>query len=321
MSAPYKIDTALVMNQIPAMSAQAVEIRSIAEQIQSCKNQLRMTMTGSEALKQRIDRLFERALDSAVQMDTLKEALEAIVQVYAACEGNVLNNAAGGPGSSGSSSGMADLEDTDKRSWWQRLVDWFFRRDVDRNYTHTGSAQEAAADARMQQQIQALSNDPNFTEAAWRNATPAQRRDILRAYMREVMRIMDVDVNPSIDFSSSAPTVTPTGTYTTNGSYNNTTNRLYINGWIIDNASPERSYQLMTTMVHELRHAYQWHAIQDPTRYQVSQETIDRWSDSFRNYRSTDRFMRDFNLSQDEAYRRYRAQAIEVDARAFAGQN
>lgn len=317
MSAPYKIDTALVMNQIPAMSAQAVEIRSIAEQIQSCKNQLRMTMTGSEALKRRIDRLFERALDSAVQMDTLKEALEAIVQVYAACEGNVLNNAGGGSGSSGSSSALADQEDTDKRSFWQRLLDWFFRRDVDRNYTHTSSAQEAAADARMQQQIQALTQSGRFTEANWTNATAAERREILQAYMREVMQIMGISVNPVINFFDRAPQ----GGYITNGSYSYATNQVSINGHIIDNMDAARSYELMTTMVHELRHAYQHAAVDNPTRYQVSQETIDAWSESFRNYRNTDGFMRDYNLSRDEAFRRYRAQAVEADARAFAGQS
>ena len=66
----------------------------------------------------------------------------------------------------------------------------------------------------------------------------------------------------------------------------------------------------MTTVVHELRHAYQHAAIDDPERYQVSQETIDAWKESFATY------------AQEKAkgYQSYRNIIVEKDARKFAGQ-
>ena len=77
----------------------------------------------------------------------------------------------------------------------------------------------------------------------------------------------------------------------------------------------------MTTVVHELRHAYHHAAVDNPTRFQVSQETIDAWKDSFDNYRDTGDFMDDYGMSRQEAYDAYRNQDVERDARWFAGQD
>lgn len=317
MSGSFKINTDQVSGQTQAISGSAAEIRDIAEKIRACKNQLQINTGSSALLKLQIAQLHNRAIDAAAQMDTLKEALEAIVQMYMVCEGRIVDNAAGTSAENARQSEEADQQGEDKRNWWQRFIDWLFGDDTDTAYTHTTDAQEAAADARMQEQIQDLCETDRFSEETWEQATPAERRVILQEYMNRVMEIMDIDIRPNIDFTPRAPS----GGYITNGSYTHATESVYINGYIIDNYSPERSYELMTTIVHELRHAYQHAAVDNPTRYQVSQETIDRWSDSFDNYRGTDRIMREDGVSRDEAYQRYRNQAVEVDARSFAGQD
>lgn len=317
MSATFHINTDQAGSQAQAISGGAAEIRQIAEKIIACKNQLQLQSSSSMLLKLQIAQLHNQALEAAVQMDTLKEALESIVGMYVACENRINNNVNGGCPELPTVEPTEEQIGEDKRNWWQRFIDWLFGGDTDPAYTHTTSEQEAAADARMQDQIQALCRTDRFSEETWENATPDERRQILTEYMNRVMDIMGLDINPTIDFTPRAPS----GGYITNGSYTHSRESVYINGYIIDNYSADRSYELMTTIVHELRHAYQHAAVDNPSDFQVSQETIDRWSDSFDNYRGTERIMREDGVSQDEAYQRYRNQAVERDARSFAGQD
>lgn len=317
MSGSYKINTDQISSEAQVISGNAAEIRAIAEKILSCKSRLQLNTGSSALLKLQIAQLHSRALEAAAQMDTLKEALEAIAQMYAACERTIIGHIDGTSAEIAQESSVYSEEGVDKRSWWRRFIDWLFGNDTDTAYTHTTDEQEAAADARMQQQIQDLTNTDRFSEETWRNASVQERQNILEEYMREVMEIMGLDINADIDFQS----MPPSGGYITNGQYSHGTETVTINSYIIAHYSPERSYELMTTIVHELRHAYQRAAVDNPTRYQVSQETIDRWSASFAGYRGTDRIMLEDGVSRAEAYQRYRDQAVEVDARAFAGQD
>lgn len=321
MSEAQKINTIQVNRQADAMAAEVSDLRAIAQQIWICRQSLQLQTGNSDTLKHQISRLYDQALTSAAHLDTLKGALKEIVQLYVDCEGRVLNNA-NGTAEQSRSSGNADQADaepngTEKRSWWQRLLDWFFRRDTDPLYTHTTSEQEAAADAQMRDQIQQMNDSDRYSEENWENATVEERKQILQEYMRSVMEIMGLDINENVNFFSEAPS----NGLITNGYFSSDSDRVSINAYIIEHYSAARSYQLFTTIVHELRHAYQHAAVENPTRYQVSQETIDRWSDSFDNYRGTDRIVAEDGVSWEEAYEMYRNQAVEADARAFAGQD
>lgn len=319
MNGALKINTEQVIGKAQELSGSAAQIRNIAQQIIACKNQLRINTGSSALLKLRISQLYDRALDNAAQMDTLKEALEEIVRMYDACETGIVNHALGISAEdrdNANESAEPEGEGTDKRSWWRRFLDWVLNRDTDTRYTHTTPEQEAAADAEMQRQIQELTNSDRFSEETWANATPDERRAILQEYLIEVAAILGIDINTVIDFTPRAPS----NGFITNGSYSHGSESVYINGYIIDNYSAERSYELMTTVVHELRHAYQHAAVDNPADYQVSQETIDRWSESFDNYRNTSGFEAE-GMSPDEAYEAYRNQDVEVDARWFAGQD
>lgn len=66
------------------------------------------------------------------------------------------------------------------------------------------------------------------------------------------------------------------------------------------------SYELLGTVAHELRHAYQHEAVAHPTRFMVSQETIDAWKYNINHY-----------ISSDDSPKGYWDQVIEVDARDF----
>ena len=75
---------------------------------------------------------------------------------------------------------------------------------------------------------------------------------------------------------------------------------------LTDNVGNWDSYDLLETVSHELRHAYQNEAVDYPTKYMVSKETIDTWKKNFKNY-----------ISSDKGYEKYRNQPVEVDAREF----
>lgn len=314
MSGPVKINTQHVNNQADVISASADNLRDIAEKMISCKGNLMMQSGSAMTLKMQMSLLYGQTLNAAAQMDTLQEALKTIVQLYEDCEKRITDNA---NGVTVEETNSEPEPGTDKRNAWQKFIDWVFQRDVDTAYTHTTKEQEVAADARMKQQIQALSNKSRFSEETWENASVEERKRILQEYMAAVMGIMGLGISSKIYFFNEAPS----NGYITNGYYSDGRERVQINEYIIMNYDADRSYELLTTVVHELRHAYQHQAIKHPTSYQVSQETIDRWSDSFDNYEDTDGFMKKKGVSRDEAYQMYRDQAVEVDARAFAGQD
>ncbi len=315
MNNRLSVNTDLMGSKTQAFRQQADRIEDIAQRIVDCRKQLQLEGSGSVLLKLQLNHLRNEVLSNAAKMDTLAAALDQIVNLYVACEQKAAGAMVEGAWSE-QSSGNAD-RGTDKRKWWQKAWDWLWDKDTDPKYTHTTREQEAAADRHMKRQIENLYNTDRYSEETWKNASVEERKQILEDFMNEVAEIMGIDVKDNIRHLNQAPE----NNMILNGQYNRSSNRVSINMWIVENRSPERSYQLMTTIVHELRHAYQYAAVEDPTKFQVSQETIDSWKDSFNNYKSTDGFMRKEGMSADEAYQAYRNQAVERDARSFAGQD
>ena len=66
----------------------------------------------------------------------------------------------------------------------------------------------------------------------------------------------------------------------------------------------------MQTLIHEMRHAYQYSAMDHPESFKVSKETLTQWKNNFNNYRDADTF----------GYNSYVTQPIEYDAKNFARQ-
>ena len=106
------------------------------------------------------------------------------------------------------------------------------------------------------------------------------------------------------------------------GSYDPDTDILYINEWVLKNAGIGNtldSYDLMTTIVHELRHKYQRDACANPDQFVVTEETIQSWQENIDNYKNKSEFEED-GMGAREAFKAYRDQTIEKDARRFAGE-
>ena len=257
-----------------------------------------------------IRRQFNRILDEAARMDSLGNALKLIAEKYSDTEklliGNVTGETVSDSSQNNSSASSEGERGTDKRKWYQKFWDWITRQEPD-DYDTTTLEQEKAADAAMRNQLYEVLQDEKYSREYWENASIEERKQILQDYMNEVIRIYGLkDVKPNINWESLKyqPTSCTMGQYS-HGNHTVTLNENVLS----DRYSQWNSYDyILATVSHELRHAYQHEAVDHPTRYMVSQETIDSWRDNFApgHY-----------VSPSTDYQGYRDQPVEADARSF----
>ena len=314
MGTNIRINTDKLNDNIESIYHNSAEIENIAQRIVQCRQQMLFQFHSSDRLKMQLDQLYAQALANAVQMDTLAGALDSIVEAYIACENKITGNTSADHTRNGGEAQYAE-ESTKKRKWWQKIWDWFCDMFADIKPKRTSKEAEAAADAYMQQRVQSLLASSAYSEETWRNATPQEREAILNRFMNEVAAILGVNIVSSIDFFSRPAQ----NNRIVMGQYSHDDRTVHLNREVLSQSSAS-SYRLMSTVVHELRHAYQHAAVDNPSQYQVSQETINSWKRSFATYRSTDGFIAS-GLSPEDAFDAYRNQAVERDARWFAGQS
>lgn len=153
----------------------------------------------------------------------------------------------------------------------------------------------------MQAQIFALLDTQEYNKNTWNKASIEERKNILTKYLAELSIIYGVTVSSSINFYS--------GSNSDRGSYAHSKRLVSINEKYLTRAD---SYQIMQTVVHEMRHAYQHAAVDNPDSYEVSMETIKQWKNNFSNYKSTS--------DGHTTYSEYVSQPVEYDAKNFAKQ-
>lgn len=88
------------------------------------------------------------------------------------------------------------------------------------------------------------------------------------------------------------------------GAYNPENNTITLNRDLLEKENPEK---LMSTILHEARHAYQHYSVEHPDRVTVSAETITEWKENF-----------DYYICPEYDFNAYVNQPVEVDADCFA---
>ena len=88
------------------------------------------------------------------------------------------------------------------------------------------------------------------------------------------------------------------------GGYNPLTNKIELNSNFLEKEDCE---DLLNTILHESRHAFQNKCIYNPSSVTVKDNIIDVWKDNFDNY-----------IRPDEDFEAYENQEIEKDANYFA---
>ena len=180
------------------------------------------------------------------------------------------------------------------------------------------AAQEREMDLYLRNEIEEILGKERYSRSTWQNASVEERKEILNESLQEVAAVMGLQVG-EINYTYRESS---NGTYNM-GSYSPTANVISINEWVLENGGKDGvadSYDLMYTIAHEMRHAYQHAVCNNPDQFVVTEETIRSWQESIDNYRSQSGFMQE-GMSAEEAFKAYRNQTIERDARWFAGQD
>ena len=290
-----------------AVSQEIVDIAKRIDNMKSSIANVELDFMGSNRYRSSIESSINSVLDSvaneAASMNSLGEALSVIANKYRETENDICG-ATEYEDNSYFSSQESSSKGKDKRNIWQKFWDWLTRKSTD-DYDTTSHEQEKAADLAMKRRLWQTLQNEKYSQSNWDRSSVEERKKILQDYMDEVIEIYGLKhVKKQIRWDDSA---TYTDTSITWGYYNNGTHRVTLNEQALsDSRGNWDSYDLLETVSHELRHAYQHEAVNHPTDYMVSQETIDIWRDNFRNY-----------IQADDDYEGYLAQAIEVDARDF----
>ena len=318
--AMYKIDTVRAANAVTQLSGLGQNLDSLKNQVRTARTSMTLQTNAAARLKGSIQLIESDILDIAANMSTLSEALDTIINFYTSTENKILSNAGYASDemtgeASDSTGGNLIQQFLGKIRQW--LIDLGFIPDKDT--TEITKAQEKAHDKYMRGQINQILKRDRFSESTWKKASVEERKAILNEYLQEVAAVLGLSIG-KINFTYKKGRTENGVIYYNMGSYSDTLNRVSINQWVLENPSID-SYELMSTIVHEMRHAYQHAACENPENFNVSRETIEQWQESFDHYRSTSEYARDYGMTQSEAYRAYRNQAVERDARSFAGQS
>lgn len=280
------------------------KLNTYADGLGRCARSMQMSTSSNVIFRTRINIISKSVLEKAAQMSTLNEAIQSICETYTSSERKIC----GSDFAKIRSQTNAEQSEsgTDKRSllqkWWDSLLEWLGFDKKPSELIKTTREQESAYDRQMQNQIEHLT-DFRYSEERWVNATTEERMDMLRNYMNEVAAIMGVTISGGLTMSYEPR---DSDGNLTLGYYSHDTREIWLNTNYLVHRSAEASYEMLITVVHELRHAYQHAAVDNPTRFMVSQETIDAWEESFDTY------------AQEEAAGRYWDIVVERDARAFS---
>ena len=251
-----------------------------------------------------LENISDEILTEAASMKSLSEALQVIIDTYIKAEQSLIQNSTiiieDRKGSGDGSKGIIG-------TWIKKLLEYlkqvFHWGETTENPNIVTREEERAHDLYMQNEIFSLLENEEFSKKTWENATIEERKEILKSFMNRVAAIYGVSIVSSINFLNNVPD-------RTRGYYTHDNRTVSINEEYL---SRRDSYQIMNTVIHELRHAYQHSAVDDPSSYNVSPETIRIWEHNLKpeNYKST---------SKGDTYEEYVSQPVEWDAKNFAKQ-
>lgn len=260
-------------------------IREYAERIEKVKNELDGEAFGE--IKTTLGVLYDSVIEEAASALSMEKALTQILNTYLETEEKIC--------------GIGK----EKRKLYQEVLGFFHLGNEnyrDPEYYSTTRIQEQAMNEYLKQECLKLLAEERFSESVWVEASVEEREEMLREFMGELNGIFGINIE-NVNFEKLDDS-------STRGFYSNSSKGITINASYID-LSNANSYMIMQTMIHEMRHAYQHAALEDPLDFVVTQATLDAWQHSFDTYKN----------AEDAGYDNYVSQSVEYDAKAFADQN
>lgn len=282
------------------------DMRAYPDQITNAVSTLKQNQASSfSPVYRKLHSIRADVLEQAAKMDTLEQALWHIITEYTNAEKQNMGLLDAGSWAGNWVSG-GDTLDENEKNIFQRFLEWIkkifnWTEQPEEEPIAITRQQEKEYDLYMQNEIFALLNTPEYSKSTWNKASVDERKAILNRYLADLAKIYGVSVSSKVNFYQTSAS--------TRGTYSHSRREVSINENYL--TRPD-SYQIMQTMIHEMRHAYQHSAVDDPDSYEVSAETIQQWKSNFSNYKNTS--------DGKTTYSEYVSQPVEYDAKNFAKQ-
>jgi len=129
-------------------------------------------------------------------------------------------------------------------------------------------------DFTIMRRVIAAFDDDRFSPDVWRTLSIPEREALLQEFMNRIVRYFGVELNPEINVDRMLAA----------GSFNYETNIVNLNGMFVWHRDPNMAYGMFGTVVHEVRHAYQYAAFNNPENFIVSAPTAQAWQNNFESY-------------------------------------
>lgn len=311
----FYINTDKIISDSQEIISIATRINEIQGGIESISLNSAFECYSKYRISKSIKKLIEEVADEATKMDSFGDALDYIANRYRRAENTICSSDGEMVSSIKAFSGKVVAFKTasgkDKRGWLEKLWDKITGNKPDK-YDKTTKEQEKAADEAMRMKLWKVLQNEKYSRENWAKLSIKERKKLLQEYMDEVMRIYGLKgvVSSKINWSKE----TYNNNEVTFGYYSDGIfgfgREITLNENVLTDAiGIWDSYELLGTVAHELRHAYQHEAVRNPSKYLVSQDTLDKWSKNIKDYISYDPNKDNFND--------YYNQIIEVDARSF----
>lgn len=296
----FRVETHALRNQASDLYTRSGEIERTAQAVETIYHHLNLgSADTTRAVERKLVKIEAGLLEQAVRAESLGKALEYIAAQFERTERAVQEFPNGTVSAATVQHEIHSLYTKILRALG--LDRAYYRRKQGSPDAAVSKKQEKMMDHYMSDACAALLKTDRYSEETWYKATPKEREEILKSFILDINDIMGTDVDKNVNF------VPMTGG--TRGYYDPDTNAVYINSAYLDGSRAD-SYQIMKTMIHEMRHCYQHTAVKNPEKFMVSRETLDAWQKNFEpgGYYSGD------------DYAKYVQQPIEWDAKNFAKQ-
>lgn len=141
-----------------------------------------------------------------------------------------------------------------------------------------------------------------YSRVRWLFSSPEERKQTIRDMLALLAPVYGISA-PTLIIG---PEENPTPGLVTGGYFQAETNTIWINEDFFENGFIGRD-DAVHTLLHEMRHAYQYDVINNPDNYKYDEETINQWKNDYYGY-----------ISAEDDFDAYDNQAIETDADDFA---
>ena len=283
-----------------------IKMREIKGQLEQIKSGTIVGGSSEAAIRAALDNIISNVVTNAAKMNNLGDALECIVKGYIKTENAIMAQKAN-MNSEQRDSGDISNPEIPFDITPEDIIDFLTEEDDDDDYkTDTPKVVEEAYDWKLRKEIKdVLEGNEKYSPENWARASVDERKEILEDYTRDICEVYGLDPDDiNVVWDSSLDYTNDEVSW---GSYSHSKHRIKLNeNALTDNIAKWDSVEMFGTVAHELRHAYQHEAIENPDDYYVSEDTLEEWEDEFDNY-----------IDSDDDYKKYRNQDCEKDARSF----